>query len=1029
MKKIYLRFDGIKKHISAFLLICVMTVAAAQTKTVSGVITDPEEGIGLPGVTIQIKGTQSGTVTDIDGRYTLSVSEDDILIISYIGYATQEIPVGQRSVIDIDLTTDAQELSEVVVIGYGKVEKGDVTGVVNKVDAKEFNKGMLTSPEQLLAGKVAGVQITQNSGEPGGQISIRMRGGTSLTASNEPLFVVDGIPLENTVHDPGGLEKGRNPLNFINPADIADITVLKDASASAIYGSRGANGVIIITTKSGVSGKPQFTYDGSFSVSSIVDEVRMLNREEFVFAVGRKGPRNLDELGESNTDWFDEILQLAQGHNHSLGATFGGKNNSARVSFNYQNLDGIVKTSNTERIAGSLNFTQRFLNDDLTANISVKTSLTNDRFTPAVIGSALIFDPTQSIFSTDPTTGFFFEWDSDLAAKNPVSEIEQTFAIGKTKRALVGANINYNLPFLEGLSVKVNYAYDVTRGDRQRTQLATLQTAILTEGSFVYEQFNRDSNLLEAYLSYSKDVSAIDGRMEVTGGYSYQDFFREFPRYEKLDSIPLSRYNINDPLSIIEESQLNELESIFFRPNYDEFENRLISFWGRVNFDIKDKYLITATLRRDGSTRFAESNRWGMFPSVALGWRIIDEPFAASFSNVFSDLKMRVSYGVTGSQEIGDYLYVNLYDEGGERAQYLIGSDTVNTLRPNSIDPEIKWEETSSLNVGLDFGFLGGRLNGSIDVYRKLTSDLLFDIAFPIGTLTGDRAVTNIGEVENKGIELLLNSVVVDRSDLKVNLSFNASYNRNEILKLDNSNLPSFQGYETGGIEGDVGQTIQVLKVGQPVNSFFVYQHIIGADGNPVPDGEDANGDGIENDLDMYVDQITVDTNDDGIPDARDGIINEDDKIPYKNPAPDVIMGLTSNIQYKKFDISLTLRSQLGGYVYNNVHSNYGSFDGVNGTFGPNNIHISAFENDFTEKQLNSDIYVEDASFLKLDNITVGYTFEEFKGIRARTYTTVTNLITITGYSGLDPEAGVSGIDNNLFPRSRNFLVGLNLTF
>ena len=399
-----------------------------------------------------------------------------------------------------------------------------------------------------------------------------------------------------------------------------------------------------------------------------------------------------------------------------------------------------------------------------------------------------------------------------------------------------------------------------------------------------------------------------------------------------------------------------------------------------------------------------------------MGWRVIDEPFAAGLENVFSNLKVRASWGITGNEEIGDYLYVNLYEPGDDRAQYIFGNDTVNTFRPNAVDPQIKWEETQSLNFGIDFGFFEGRLNGSVDFYKKNTTDLLFDIAFPIGTLTGDRAVTNIGEVQNKGIELLLNSFVIDKTDLSLNLSFNAAYNKNEIIKLDNSNLPDFQGYTTGSISGDVGQSIQILKVGLPVNSFFVYEHRKGDDGKPIPDGTDSNGDGLRDDLDLYVDQ------------NNDNQINEDDLRPFKKPAPDLIMGVTANLTYKKFDVAMTMRSQIGGYVYNNVQSQFGAFEGVDNNFSPNNIHIAAYDNDFTEKQLLSDIFIENASFLKIDNISIGYTFNELNNKRIRAYFTASNLLTLTGYSGIDPEAGIEGIDNNQYPRSRTFVLGVNLT-
>lgn len=1019
MKKFYYCLFNSQPRVAVGLFLLLIPGLLMAQRAIKGTVTDPGDGSSIPGVAVLLKGTSTGVVTDIDGNFEINVPESGgVLIFSSVGYQSQEVTIGTQSVINVAMPLDIQQLDEVVVIGYGQVEKGDITGVVSKVDSRAFNRGVLTSPDQLIAGKVAGVQITSNSGRPGDQVSIRLRGGTSLSASNEPLFVVDGVPLDNTAHNPGGMTGGRNPLNFINPADIADITVLKDASAAAIYGSRGANGVIIITTKSGAGsdGKVKFSYDGNYSASILTQRVQMLNRDEFVFTVERRGQRWVNSLGDANTDWTDEVLQLAHGHNHTLSASMGGKGTTFRASVNYQSLNGVLQTENTERLSGSLNLTQKLLNDDLTLQLNTKHALTNDRFAPNVVGTALLFDPTQPIRNDDPATGFYYEHEQELAPDNPVSTINQTYEIGRSYRNLINLTATYDFPFLEGLSAKINYAHDRTDGKRQRFQPETLQGVRNQQGSFQFEDFNRNSNLLETYLTYSSELAG-NTKMELTGGYSYQDFFREFPNFRKIDTIPVSRYGISDPLSIIEDSRLDELNSILFAPQFDQFENRLISFWGRANFTINDRYLLTATLRRDGSTRFGEDNRWGLFPSLALGWRILDESFAEGLTTVFSDLKLRVSYGVTGSQEIEDYLYVNLYEPGQETAQYIFGDDTVNTLRPNAVDPSIKWEETQSWNIGLDYGILGGRVYGTLDFYRKLTTDLLFEIPFPAGTLTGDEAVTNIGEMENMGVELSVNANLVNNEDLKWDISFNGSYNRNEILKLDNSNLPDFIGYPVGGISGQgLDQRIQILRVGFPANSFFTYEHIRDANGNPVPD-MDRNGDRVTDDLDVYVDQ------------NGDGVINQQDLVVGENPAPDFILGFTSNAQWKNWDLALTLRAQLGNWTYNNVFSQNGAFEGVNNNFAPNNIHRSAYSNEFTSYQVLSDVYLENGSFMRVDNVTLGYTFRNLESINLRTYLTASNPLLITGYSGLDPEAGINGIDNNLYPRSQTFLFGVSAQF
>lgn len=1015
-----------QKCLITLILSSYTLAASSQQQSVSGTVRDAADGTTLPGVTVLVKGTQNGAVTDIDGRYYISVPVDAVLIFTYIGFEYIEQNVEGRSTINVEMRTDVEELSEVVVIGYGQIEKGDVTGVVTKIDEKQFNNGMLTSPEQLIAGKVAGVQITSNSGEPGGGISIRIRGGSSLQGGSDPLYVVDGVPLEKT----GGVAGTRNPLSFINPSDIADITILKDASASAIYGARAASGVIIITTKTGQSGKPKFSYDGSASVSSIVDRVNMLSAPEFVFTVERKGPRNIGDLGYNDvlydTDWLDEVIQTAIGQNHNLSASFGIKESTTmRVSINYQNLNGVLNTSSTERMAGSLNLIHKMFNDDLTIKLNTKHSVINNRFAPNVVGSALIYAPTQPVRIDD---GSFFQWDSPLSPANPVSVVENTFNIGRSQRNLISLNLDYDLPFLEGLSVKLNYAVDRSDGKSQVVNQALNRNADL--GGFSYYEDFTQSNLIEAYVNYSTNVSF--GKIDFLGGYSYQDFERGVKQsYRKVDTVNVGALNIGDPLAYLSTGDLDAYGNLLEQPLvFGEAENRLISFWGRANISILDKYLLTATLRRDGSTRFAPSKRWGLFPSLAAGWRIIDEPFMKGATNVFSNLKARASYGTTGNQDFADYAYIGFYEYGDNKAQYIFGQDTVNTVRPNAVDPDIKWEETTSWNVGVDYGFLEGRLTGSVDLYNKKTSDLLLFVTFPIGQLPGDRAFTNVAEFESKGIEFLVNSILLDKSDARIDIGFNAAYNKNEILKLNKSSLANDFGIQTGGISGDVGQSIHILRAGRPNPAFLVYQHKRDANGNPIPDGEDANGDGRRNNLDMYVDQLTVDTDEDGIPDAGDGIINENDLIAYKQTSPDWIFGMTSNVSYKKWDLAMTFRASLGNYVYNNVFSQFGAYEGTDNVFSPNNIHISAYDNDFTKRQLLSDIYVENASFVRLDNITIGYSFSKENVFNARAYFTASNLLTISGYGGIDPEAGgLGGIDNNLYPRSKTFVLGLNLTF
>ena len=714
------------------LLFCFLLFSAYAQSVITGQISDKTDGYGIPGVTIQIKGTTKGTVTDFDGKYQIQASEGDILIISSVGYISQEVSVQAASTIDVSLSPDIQQLEEVVVIGYGKVEEKDVTGVVNKVDSKLFNGGVVASPDALINGKVAGVNMTSSGGEPGAQINIRIRGGTSLSASNQPLFVIDGVPIDSEPNNPDGLGGSRNPLNFINPNDIADITVLKDASAAAIYGSRGANGVIIITTKTGTSGKPSFTYDGNFTVTTFDNPNKFLNRNDFVLTVERRAPGKVDELGNSNTDWVDEVTRVAQGMNHNLSASFGSKNGEYRISTNYQKLDGVLETSSTERIAASLNATQRLLNDDLTLTFNSKHSINNDRFAPGVINTAFSFDPTQPIRVEDPTFGGYFEHENLLAPVNPVSRINQTFDLGRSSRNLIAVKVDYKIPSVEGLSINSQTSLDLVKGKRQLWQPETLKSNANPNGQFLYEDDESTSRLGEIYLNYSKSLNSTELSMDFTAGYSYQDWEKFRPRRELMDEVQATSLGI-DSEKIVSDGQLSDINASLNRINSetDTLENRLISGWGRANFSFQDKYLFTTTIRRDGSTRFGQSNRWGNFPSLAVGWRVMEESFTSFLKPHFSDLKFRFSWGITGSQEIPDYLWSTTYAFSQVGAQVIFGDEVISTLRPTAVDPNIKWEETTSSNLGVDFGILEGKIYGSIDLYEKTTDDLIMEISIP----------------------------------------------------------------------------------------------------------------------------------------------------------------------------------------------------------------------------------------------------------------------------------------------------------
>lgn len=993
--------------------------AWSQTR-VTGKVTSGEDGTALPGVSILEKGTTNGTVTDVEGNYSINAGNNAVLVFSFVGFTTQEVPAAAKTTIDIVLAPDITALSEVVIVGYGQQEQKDVTGVVTAVNSENFNKGAIMSPDQLITGKIAGVQITQNSGEPGGQSSIRIRGGTSLNASNEPLYVIDGVPIDNSAFNPGGLSGGRNPLNFINPNDIESFTVLKDASAAAIYGSRAANGVIIITTKKGKSGTPVITYDGWVSNAQIAERLEVFNGDQFREIIAAKAPKHLGKLGTSNTDWQDEIYQTAMGQNHSVTISGGTDKFGYRASVGHQDQEGIIKTSQTKRTSFSMSLDQRLLDDNLKVTVNIKGSRTNDRFSPGVVGAAMEMDPTQPIYDATSPWGGYFVWKNEAgeyerqATINPVSSLNLVQENGTTNRSIGNIQLDYSIKPIPGLSANVNVGYDLANGDRERFQPSTYFAVAADTGEIKIENYSRVSQLVETYLNYKRNFEGIRSELDVVAGYSWQNFESKYPSI-RATRLTDNSYGVNNP------SIANKVEAF-----NSVLENRLISFFGRVNFTHNNKYILTASLRKDGSTRFSPQNRWGIFPSAAVAWRVIDESFMTGLQNTFSDLKFRVGYGVNGNQEIGDYLYIPSYSPSTSTAQYQFGSGFVTTLRPNGYDSNLKWEETASFNIGLDYGVLKGRLYGSLEFYQKNTKDLLFERAVPSGSNLTNIILSNIGEVKNTGVELTVNALAVSRPDLTWNVSVNAAYNKNEIIALDGSDDPKFKGYETGGISGGVGNFIQILRVGQPAYSFYVYKQKYESPDVPLVDGEDNNEDGQINLADMYEDV------------NNDGAVNDQDRRPFHQRAPKVLLGLSSTVNFKNVDLSFTLRSNLGGYIYNNVASNTTNFSRANDNFVPRNMLTSVLESNFKNPQYFSDYYIENANFLRMDNITLGYSLHEVLNnkVKLRLYATAQNLFLITNYSGLDPEVSsgtgatlAPGIDNNVYPRSRTFIFGVNLSF
>ncbi len=1023
MEQNYLKKSGLLKpkiwlkkvmNFAFIMAISVLPMAAtfAQNITVSGKVVDGS-GEGLPGVNVLVKGTLNGSVTDIEGNYQLSAPSDAILVFTYIGFATQEVAVNSQNTLDITLTEDYGELDEVVVIGYGTTKKSDLTGAVTAIDTKQFNKGQINTPQDLLTGRIAGVNVTSSDGQPGSGAQIRIRGGSSLSASNDPLIVVDGVPL--TTDEIGGI---RNPLSTINPQDIETVTVLKDASATAIYGARASNGVILVTTKRGQVGTGiTVNYSAQYSLSTLPKTADNLTAAEFEALVtesttnGDLSPTAATLLGSAATDWQDEVYQRAHGTNHNISATGSFQGVPFRVSTGYLFQEGILRTSSFDRTSVSIGVDPSFLNDDLKVSINLKGSQTNNGFTnDGVIGAAAAFDPTQPVLDSEsPFGGYYFYRQSlnptdpgyvipdNNAPNNPVALLEQTNNDSRVNRFIGNVNFNYKLP-IEGLSANVNIATDRTSTDGFEVvdSLAQSERRVF-DGNVIYGKLNKYDNkyqndLFEGYLNYAKELPGLNSRFEIIGGYSYQYFFRETGSSET----DFARTVTTKPI------------------NLDPSENKLISFYGRLKYDLMEKYLVTVTVRRDGSSRFLGDNQWGVFPSAAVAWRVKDESFLTDVDFI-SDLKFRAGYGITAQENIGEsYPALARISIGEDDARYQLGRDGngdpvfINVARFEAFDPNLKWEETSTINAGVDFGFWNGRINGSFDWYKRETTDLLNTIDIPAGTNFSNRILTNVGSLENTGLEFTLNGIVVDNADWRVDLGVNLTRNTNEITKLTNDDNPDFLGNETGGISGGTGNVAQINSVGFNTRTFWLWEQVYDADGNPIEG--------------VFVDQ------------NGDGQYTNADRVRSKNPDPSVFMGFSTFVSYKKLSLAMNARYQTGNYVYHNVASANGTINNLFTNSTLRNVHASVLDTRFVGTDLLNSIlsnyYLEDASFFRMDNITLGYAIDKFVTDRlsANVSFTVQNAFVITDYSGLDPEVA-DGIDDNIYPRPRVFTLGLNVTF
>jgi iron complex outermembrane receptor protein len=982
------RLPIFKRMLTAFLVFFISLQLHAQERTVSGTVTDAKTGESLPGTSVKIKGTSKGTTTSLEGEYKLEVESTDILVFSFIGYKKQEFEVGARSVIDVQMQEDISQLGEVVVVGYGQQEEKDVTGVVSTVKEESFNRGQIASPERLITGKIAGVDVTPGNTRAGGG-GITIRGVGSINAQAQPLIVVDGVPINND-----GSSGTRNANNFINPADIESVTVLKDASATAIYGSRGAAGVILYTTKSGKKGQNTVTYDGSFIFSEVLREPDFLSTQNFRNAIRQFSPQNEGRLGDQDTDWFNEVTRSTLSQNHNLSFSGATEKINYLVSVNHMDNKEVIKGDRNQVTRLSMRLKTTVLNDHLDITFNTKNALTNDQYKPNVVGGAVSFDPTKPVYDPEAEEfGGYYEWNvSSIDPINPVSTIEQTQSIGENRRSFNSINFDLKIPGIEGLTWSATGSYDLRNGQNKVFEPFTLRNDN-RDGYMQRSTNNAYTTTLFTTLNYNKSFG--EHSIDVLGGYEFQEVFRETTGYEGINLTDDSK-GFNDP-TVIPREFIDLYRAI-------PITNQLQSYFGRLNYSYEDKYLLTVTGRMDGSTRFGFGNKYGFFPSAALGWRIIEEDFFQGLTGAFNDLKLRVGWGQTGNQNIGDYLYDKFYFLSDASATYQFGDEYIQLLRPTAVDPNIQWERLISTNIGIDFSVMNGRLSGTLDVYDKTTDQLLFNVPVAAATNVGDRVTTNIGEMNNKGVELGLNFIAIDNEKFGWDLGYNFTYNQNKIVKLNNEIDEDSPGIQVGGISGDIGRTIQVLQVGEPISTFYSYNHLYDDAGKPLVGGtnsiyEDING---------------------------DGIINENDLVTQGVAIHPILTNLSSNFRYGNFDLTLTLRAKLGGQTYNNTASANGWYGRLTEAQILNNVHESVIETGFQNRQLLSNYYIENSNFLKLDNLSIGYNFNQIQDFRLRLYGTVQNMLPISGYSGLDPEVQ---IDNNIYPPSTAFIFGINAKF
>jgi iron complex outermembrane receptor protein len=974
--------------VALFVIGCLQLLA--QTRTIKGEVTDAQNGEALIGATVMVEGEKGGTVTDFDGNFSLQVSSSAKKIkVSYIGYIDKVLSVSDN--MKVKLESDSKALADVVVIGYGTARKSDLTGSVATVKSKDFNKGLVSSPEQLINGKVSGVQIMSNSGSASAGSTIRVRGGASLNASNDPLIVLDGVPLEQ-----GGISgNSSNFLSMINPSDIESMTVLKDASSTAIYGSRASNGVIIITTKKGQQGAVKVNFNTTNSLQTRAQMVDMLSRDEFVNVINQFGDANQKSLlGTANTDWNDEVYRTAFGTDNNLSVSGSiDKWLPFRVSVGYYNQSGLVRKDNVERWTGNVVLTPSFFQDHLKLTINAKGTLNNNSFNNGgAVWAAATFNPTIPVYSGNDKYGGYNEaLDADgypvnAGVRNPRGLVDLYDSKSKVSRFIGSMDVDYKVHFLPELKLHATVGADYAKGDGTIYVPAYAAQSYNKDESlggsdYKYGPQKNENRLLTLYANYAKYFEDIKSNVDLTAGYDYQYWKSTTPLY-------YTKSAAGTNLSTVKAS---------------DYRHVMLSYYGRINYSFDGKYLLTATVRRDASSRFSKDTRWGTFPSVALGWTLTEEPWLKN-QKVLSNLKLRASYGVTGQQEgIGNYNYLPVYTYSVTGAEAFINGQYIHTYRPEAYVSDLKWETTTSWNFGLDFGFLDGRIGGAIDFYTRKTKDLLASVPTAAGTNFSKTILTNVGNVDSKGIEVSLNATPIQTKDWEWNLSYNFTWQNMKV-----KNLSLIKGGSQTNVK--VGPSIdayqfQVLSEGYEPYMFYVYHQLYDSKtGKPI--------EGAYADLN------------------NDGEINESDLYRYHSPAPKYIMGLSTSLRYKQLTLGMSFRANIDNYVYNGMGMSTGAFETVSYNNSQlNNLNTSFLKTGFKTRQYLSDYYVENASFLKLDNLSLSYNVGKINKWASLTVSAmVQNVFTITGYSGTDPEVP-NGMDNSFYPRPRTYSVSLGLQF